>query len=118
MKAETSSRLSFFLLPNGNSLAKRVNLGTFPLTKLVSGSGGNVTTKPFYCASRQDMAILAQCIGCDIQFGLEGMTTASKLTPLDCTMMTLNFWVASSRMSTNKTGFRITQYEGLECVDV
>lgn len=69
--------LEIHLLQSQDSLAGKVPLGILPITGLDVGKGGSVTTKPFYCKSRSNVALQVACRGdCYIEFGLEGMTTS------------------------------------------
>lgn len=51
---------------------------TFSLASLAE-KGGKVTTQPFWCPSAEELHVRAACRGdCLIEFGLQGMTTASE----------------------------------------
>ena len=69
--------LEIHLLQRHDSVADKVPLGTLPVTGLDVGKGGSVTTKPFHCQARSNVALQVACRGdCHIEFGLEGMTTS------------------------------------------
>ncbi|KZV96413.1 hypothetical protein EXIGLDRAFT_733334 [Exidia glandulosa HHB12029] len=59
-----------------------------------------VISAPFWCPSSRYMRLSVGCPGdCRISFGLQGVTS-----------------MTSSRLSENKTGFLVTQYEDLTCM--
>jgi hypothetical protein len=83
MKPKTSIKVSewtmleLYKLAGPDTLSKKLMLDTFPAQLLSAGTGGEVTTRPFYCKAQSKVTIQAVCLGtCDIKFGLEGMTTA------------------------------------------
>jgi hypothetical protein len=82
-----------------NAREPAVFLGALDL-KPLSGTNGSVTTPPFFCRSQSQVVLSVTCAGhCQWLFGLQGMT-------LD----------TSSAASQEKTGFRMTQWERLDCI--
>lgn len=70
-------QLEFYLLPSAGSLAGRTLLATLPIARLAH-VGGQATTPPFFCPSGRELHVQAACRGaCSIQFGMQGVTTAS-----------------------------------------
>jgi hypothetical protein len=96
------------------------DLGSFDVEPLGQEEGSFITTKLFYCPSRSTTTFVAQCKGCEIDFGLQGMTSAStSSTTFTSGVEVADLFepLASSSMSVNKTGFSIMQYEALECAE-
>lgn len=71
--------LEVYRLEGPDTLAGRIMLDSLSTHSLDQSTGGEVTTRPFYCKAQSKIAIQVVCLGaCQVEFGLEGMTTACK----------------------------------------
>lgn len=78
LRVPSDGKLDLYLLPSSAALSRRIFIDALPISSL-AGAGGEVTTRPFWCPSGQELRVQAACRGaCEIAFGLQGMTTASE----------------------------------------
>ncbi|OSC99594.1 hypothetical protein PYCCODRAFT_1438165 [Trametes coccinea BRFM310] len=75
--------------------------GATYLDTLLYAPGRESTSRPFFCPSRGHVFFEWRCAArdCKVEFDLEGVTS-----------------LTASAASLSKTGFRITQYEGMQCI--
>lgn len=91
------------------------------LDTLLFAPGKESISRPFYCPSRSHVYLEWRCPArdCQVSLPLEGVTSMSMLLS-DCLVLSLidHGTSASSPASLAKSGFRVTQYEALHCIDV
>lgn len=98
LSAARGTTLDVYLLSAPDTLARRSLVAQLPLDGL--GADGRLVTPPFWCPGQTHVSLQIECLGdCHIDFGLQGMTTATSLYAL-----------------ANKTGFVIEQHEHVSCI--
>ncbi|KAF8514424.1 hypothetical protein BU17DRAFT_52585 [Hysterangium stoloniferum] len=90
------SEIDIWVLPDKEDLSSKVFLDTLRFSRR-----NESTSRVFYCPSRTRMYFQWHCPNkdCSIQFPLEGVTS-----------------MTASAASLSNSGFRLSQYEGVECV--
>lgn len=117
MRTPLASALEVYALSTGFS-KDRLLLDVLPISAFAT-SGGEVTTRPFWCPSGRELRVHAECRGdCQIAFGLQGMTATSEYNVIQLAYNITHgvLLSASTRVSVNKTGFRIAQHEHVSCI--